>query len=156
MTKANSIEGELLNPSENSQLISELGNKKDNVTIIYTPWSNLRKDASMATGQVSFHDQKKVRKIHVPARENPIVNRLNKTKVEKYPDLHAEKEEDLKLKRKADRLKREEHKAKERDEKKRREQAKWQKEHAYDEFMNEDNMVSNQDRDATFYDDDFM
>lgn len=38
LTKANSIEG----------------NKKDNVTIIYTPWSNLRKDASMATGQVSF------------------------------------------------------------------------------------------------------
>ena len=36
------------------------GNKKDNVTVIYTPWSNLRKDGSMATGQVSFKDQKKV------------------------------------------------------------------------------------------------
>lgn len=40
------------------KLTSPPGNKKDNVTIIYTPWSNLRKDASMATGQVSFHDQK--------------------------------------------------------------------------------------------------
>ena len=36
------------------------GNKKDNVTIIYTPWANLRKDASMATGQVSFKEPKKV------------------------------------------------------------------------------------------------
>ena len=36
------------------------GNKKDNVTVIYTPWSNLHKNAGMATGQVGFHDQKKV------------------------------------------------------------------------------------------------
>jgi hypothetical protein len=97
-----------------------------------------------------------VKKIHVPARQNPIVNRLNKTKVEKFPDLRAEKEEDLKQKRKAERRKREAQKASERDEKKRREELKWQKDHAYDDFMNEDNMVSNQDRDASFYDDDFM
>ena len=37
-----------------------LGNKKDNITIIYTPWSNLKKDGSMAVGQVSFKDNKKV------------------------------------------------------------------------------------------------
>jgi hypothetical protein len=36
------------------------GNKKDNITIIYTPWSNLKKDGSMAVGQVSFKDNKKV------------------------------------------------------------------------------------------------
>jgi hypothetical protein len=36
------------------------GNKKDNVTIIYTPWSNLKKDGSMAVGQVGFKDPKKV------------------------------------------------------------------------------------------------
>ncbi|GKT52802.1 coiled-coil domain-containing protein 25 [Colletotrichum tofieldiae] len=35
LTKANSIEG----------------NKKDNVTVIYTPWSNLKKDGSMEVGQ---------------------------------------------------------------------------------------------------------
>jgi hypothetical protein len=156
LTKANSIEGKSQAESLKHWLMALPGNKKDNVTIIYTPWSNLRKDASMATGQVSFHDQKNVRKVHVPARLNPVVNRLNKTKVEKYPDLRAEKEEDLKAKRKVDRLKREEHKAKEREDKKKREEAKWQKEHAYDEFMNEDNMVSNQDRDSNFYDDDFM
>lgn len=67
------------------------GNKKDNITVIYTPWSNLKKDGSMAVGQVGFKDQKKVKKIHVEQRLNPIVNRLNKTKVEKYPDLRQEK-----------------------------------------------------------------
>ena len=36
------------------------GNKRDNVTVIYTPWSNLKKDGSMAVGQVGFHNQKMV------------------------------------------------------------------------------------------------
>ncbi|KAK5939914.1 Coiled-coil domain-containing protein 25 [Knufia obscura] len=140
LTKANSIEG----------------NKKDNVTIIYTPWSNLRKDASMAAGQVSFHDQKMVKKIHVPVRQNVIVNRLNKTKIEKFPDLRAEREEDQKQKNKAERLRREEQKAKDRQEKQEREQKKWQKDHAYDDMFQEENMISNQERDAGFYEDDFM
>lgn len=132
------------------------GNKKDNVTIIYTPWSNLRKDASMATGQVSFHDQKMVKKVHVPVRENVIVNRLNKTRVEKFPDLRAEREADQKEKRKAERLAREDQKAKDREEKLERERKKWQKDHAYDDLFQEENMVSNQERDAGFYEDDFM
>ena len=97
-----------------------------------------------------------VKKVHVSARHNPIVNRLNKTKEERTPDLRAEKETDLAQKRKKDRLKREELKAQDRDEKKRRDQLKWEKEHAYDELMDESNMVSNQDRDANFYEDDFM
>jgi len=37
-----------------------------------------------------------VKKILVPQRENPIVNRLNKTRVEKFPDLQMMKEEKLK------------------------------------------------------------
>lgn len=37
------------------------GNKKDNITVIYTPWSNLKKDGSMAVGQVGFKNQKMVR-----------------------------------------------------------------------------------------------
>lgn len=86
LTKANSIEG----------------NKKDNVTVIYTPWSNLKKDGSMAAGQVSFKDPRKVKKILVPQRENPVVNRLNKTKVEKHPDLQQEREDRLRELRKRD------------------------------------------------------
>lgn len=110
----------------------------------------------MATGQVSFHDQKMVKKIHVPARQNQIVNRLNKTKVEKFPDLREEKEADQREKRKAERLQREEQKAKDRREKQEREQKKWQKDHAYDDIFQEENMKSNQDQDAATYEDDFM
>ncbi|OJJ02493.1 hypothetical protein ASPVEDRAFT_193278 [Aspergillus versicolor CBS 583.65] len=141
LTKANSIEG----------------NKKDNITVIYTPWSNLMKDGSMAAGQVSFHNHKLVKKVFVAERENPIVNRLNKTKVEKFPDLRAEKEEYAKVQRHEERKVREEKKNKEKQEKKEREQLKWQKEHAYDDMFSEENLEAsnNQDRDPNF-EDDFM
>lgn len=139
LTKANSIEG----------------NKKDNVTIIYTPWSNLMKDGSMATGQVSFHNPKLVRKVLVRERENAIVNRLNKTREEKFPDLRAEKEEFLKMKRRGERKFRDEQRTKEKQEKREREQLKWQKEHAYDDLLSEENVQqsNNQDRDPDFLDD---
>jgi hypothetical protein len=88
LTKANSIDG----------------NKKENVTIIYTPWSNLKKTGNMATGQVGFKNDKLVKKIHVAARENPIVNRLNKTKVEKFPDLRQEKADRDREERKKERI----------------------------------------------------
>ncbi|KAL7920160.1 hypothetical protein ACQKWADRAFT_299115 [Trichoderma austrokoningii] len=141
LTKANSIEG----------------NKKDNITVIYTPWSNLKKDGSMDVGQVSFHDQRKVKRILVPNRENPIVNRLNKTKVEKKPDLKAEKDDMLKQLRAKEQAalqikrKEEQRQAQEWKEK------KWQKDHAYDEMFAEENMASssNQDR-AEDWEDDFM
>src|SRR5277367_713926 len=47
----------------------------------------------MATGQIGFHRQKQVRKVHIEKRINEIINRLNKTKLEKFPDLAAEKAE---------------------------------------------------------------
>ncbi|KAM0281424.1 hypothetical protein ACHAQH_003547 [Verticillium albo-atrum] len=141
LTKANSIEG----------------NKKDNVTVIYTPWSNLKKDGSMATGQVSFKDPRKVKRILVPQRENPIVNRLNKTKVEAKPDFAQEREDRLKELRQRDqaamllRRKEEARVAQERKEK------KYQKDHAYDDLFTEDALEgsSNQNRDAD-WEDDFM
>jgi hypothetical protein len=68
-----------------------LGNKKDNITVIYTPWRNLHKQASMATGQIGFHKQKQVKKVLVEKRVNEIINRLSKTKIEKFPDLALEK-----------------------------------------------------------------
>lgn len=88
LTKANSIEG----------------NKKDNVTVIYTPWSNLKKTGAMATGQVGFKSDKLVKRLYVEKRENAIVNRLNKTKVEKHPDLREEKAEREKELRKKERI----------------------------------------------------
>ncbi|KAK4079122.1 hypothetical protein Trihar35433_227 [Trichoderma harzianum] len=182
LTKANSIE--VL-----TKLLFLPGNKKDNITVIYTPWSNLKKDGSMDVGQVSFHDQRKashtlpflhllhpplthtqtlmkhsyltkskqVKRVLVPHRENPIVNRLNKTKVEKKPDLKAERDDMLKELRKRDQAaqlikkKEEQRQAQEWKEK------KWQKDHAYDDLFTDENMASssNQDR-AADWEDDFM
>uniref|UniRef100_A0A2P2KXU2 Uncharacterized protein MANES_16G065900 n=2 Tax=Rhizophora mucronata TaxID=61149 RepID=A0A2P2KXU2_RHIMU len=68
------------------------GNKVNNVDVVYTPWSNLKKTASMDIGQVGFHNPKMVRTVGVEKRINEIVNRLNKTKFERNPDLKAERE----------------------------------------------------------------
>jgi hypothetical protein len=43
-----------------------------------------------------------VKRILVHQQENPIVNRLNKTRVEKHPDLKQEKDDRLKELRKRD------------------------------------------------------
>ncbi|KAG6389500.1 hypothetical protein SASPL_150970 [Salvia splendens] len=68
------------------------GNKVNNVDIVYTPWQNLKKTASMDVGQVGFYNSKMVRTVRVEKRINEIVNRLNRTKVERTPDLKAERE----------------------------------------------------------------
>jgi len=47
-------------------------------------------------------NQQQVKRILVPKRENPIVNRLNKTKIEKQPDLKQEKDDRLRELRKRD------------------------------------------------------
>ncbi|CAB4008775.1 Hypothetical predicted protein, partial [Paramuricea clavata] len=69
------------------------GNKMNNVGIVYTPWDNLKKTNGMDVGQVGFHKQKEVRSMTVEKRINEIVNRLNKTKTERFPDLRVEKEQ---------------------------------------------------------------
>lgn len=84
LVKANSIEG----------------NKKDNLTIIYTPASNLKKTGEMDVGTVSFHKDNLVKRVFVQTRVNAIVNRLNKTKVEKNNvDFEQEKVQHEKKKR---------------------------------------------------------
>ncbi|KAI1083786.1 coiled-coil domain-containing protein 25 [Whalleya microplaca] len=141
LTKANSIEG----------------NKKDNITVIYTPWSNLKKDGSMAAGQVSFKDPRMVKKVLVPTRENPIINRLNKTKIEKQPDLRQEKEDRLRELRKRDQATQQQRKKEEARIAKERQEKKWQKDHAYDDLFTEENMEAsnNQNRGAD-WEEDFM
>lgn len=49
----------------------------------------------MAVGQVGFKDPRKVKRILIPQRENAIINRLNKTRVEKFPDFREEREQRL-------------------------------------------------------------
>ncbi|KAI9835590.1 MAG: hypothetical protein M1819_002041 [Sarea resinae] len=148
LTKANSIEG----------------NKKDNITVIYTPHGNLKKDGSMAVGQVSFKDPKKVKKALVVQRENAVINRLNKTKVEKTkPDLRQEKEDHLRELRKKDRIAQQErarNNQKQREAATAREHAAlaWQKDHAYDELFGDEEALKatqNWDREEG-WEDDFM
>ncbi|KAK8086323.1 JLP2 DnaJ-Like Protein 2 [Apiospora phragmitis] len=116
-----------------------------------------KKDGSMAVGQVSFKDPRKVRRVLVPERENAVVNRLNKTKVERHPDLRQEKEDRQKELRKRDNSAQQARKKEEARIMKERAEKKWQKEHAYDEIFSEENMAqsSNQDRDED-WEDDFM
>lgn len=141
LTKANSIEG----------------NKKDNVTVIYTPWSNLKKDGSMEVGQVSFKDHRKVKRVLVAQRENPIVNRLNKTKVEQKPDFKQEKDDRLKELRKKEQAATQQRRKEEAKQAQEWKEKKWQKDHAYDDLFTEENMAatSNQDRDEN-WEEDFM
>jgi uncharacterized protein YbcV (DUF1398 family) len=72
LTKANSIEG----------------CKKKGVKIIYTWASNLLKKDDMATGAVSFKDDKKVVSLDIE-KNNDIVKKLNKTKSERNPDFKS-------------------------------------------------------------------
>jgi len=109
----------------------------------------------MATGQVSFRDPKITRRIFIPARQNAIVNRLNKTRVERFPNLMVEKEEILRKQRNDERKLKDDERAAEKRERKEREELRRQKEHAYDDLMCEENiqLSSNQDRDTNFLDD---
>ncbi|KAL8854726.1 MAG: hypothetical protein Q9221_000508 [Calogaya cf. arnoldii] len=122
LTKANSIEGLIWRYNDClANKIALLGNKKDNVTVIYTPWSNLLKNASMATGQ------------------NPIINRLMKTRTVSPTDgLFADKEKHLsELRAKAREKAKEARKEEERLTKERREE-KYKREHAYEDLMKGD------------------
>ena len=65
------------------------GCKLATATILYTPWANLRKDGSMATGQVSFHSPAAVRRYAVLERDKETLRRLEKTREERTPDLAA-------------------------------------------------------------------
>lgn len=77
LVKANSIEG----------------NKMNDVDVVYTMWSNLKKTQGMDVGQIGFHKDKDVRKIHVAKRINTIVNRLTRTKRSEQVNFMAEREE---------------------------------------------------------------
>lgn len=117
---------------------SIMGNKMNDIDIVYTMWANLKKTPGMEVGQVGFHKERDVRKMKVAKRINDTVNRLNKTKTEDNPDFRAEREE-------RDRSEREDKKKLLRDQKKREEDDLKQKRdeaelRSYSTLMNSDNM----------------
>ncbi|KAI8055503.1 hypothetical protein BDF22DRAFT_677477 [Syncephalis plumigaleata] len=141
LVKANSIEG----------------NKQNNLKVVYTPWSNLKKTGDMAVGQVSFHNPKQVRRMNVEKRLNEIVNRLNKTKEEKYPDLADEKRQRDKQKRRAQRE--QEIKQRQEEEKLKEEGRKAKEQQNYSDLFDYSSMTTNTARQYTSVEeaeDDFM
>ncbi|KAL6501953.1 hypothetical protein OROGR_027086 [Orobanche gracilis] len=134
------------------------GNKINNVDVVYTPWQNLKKTASMDVGQVGFHNSKmrvlreeeykpQVRTARVEKRINEVVNRLNKTRVERTPDLKAEREA-------VNAAERAERKQQLRDKKRREELERLEKEReaesrSYKNLMVAEKMTSNKDISST-------
>ncbi|EPZ34840.1 hypothetical protein O9G_002438 [Rozella allomycis CSF55] len=136
LVKANSIEG----------------NKKDNINVVYTPWSNLKKTKGMEVGQVGFHKEGLRKKIFVEKRSNEIVNRLNKTKIEREVDFSQEKINRDRTKRKE----RQERERKQRQEavQKQREKEERERQLHYEDVFENAVMKSNYDNQNL--EDDFM
>ncbi|XP_044146984.1 coiled-coil domain-containing protein 25 [Bufo gargarizans] len=127
------------------------GCKMNNINVVYTPWANLRKTGDMDVGQIGFHRQKDVKSINVEKKANEILNRLEKTKDERYPDLAAEKESRDREERNEKKAQIQEVKKKEKDEvKKKREMEELRN---YTSLMKTENMSTNQDGNDS---DDFM
>uniref|UniRef100_G1SY65 Coiled-coil domain-containing protein 25 n=2 Tax=Oryctolagus cuniculus TaxID=9986 RepID=G1SY65_RABIT len=119
------------------------GCKMNNVNVVYTPWSNLKKTADMDVGQIGFHRQKDVKIVTVEKKVNEILNRLEKTKMERFPDLAAEKEGRDREERNEKKAQIQEMKRKEKEEmKKKREMDELR---SYSSLMKVENMSSNQD-----------
>ncbi|XP_011870109.1 PREDICTED: coiled-coil domain-containing protein 25 [Vollenhovia emeryi] len=137
LVKANSIEG----------------NKMNDIDVVYTIWSNLKKTQGMEVGQVGFHKDKDVRKIHVAKRVNTIVNRLNKTKRSVQVNFRAEREQrDRNEREDKKKLLREQKEKEKAEEKRRQEEAETR---SYNSLFNASNMTSNTE--TSGYDsDDFM
>ncbi|KFD54187.1 hypothetical protein M514_04964 [Trichuris suis] len=130
------------------------GNKMNNVQVIYTPWSNLKKTGDMDVGQVGFKDKNLVRYVTVEKRDNAIVNRLNKTKIVKSDvDLRHEREERDRKERIKDKQRREAAK-KELEEQQRRKEEENRLRH-YEDLFTPENMVST-NKDGGSDSDDFM
>lgn len=130
------------------------GNKMNDVEIVYTPWSNLKKTASMDVGQVAFHNEKEVRKEKVEKRINQIINRLEKTKVTiNNVDLRGQREERDAKERAKQHQSLKEQKQREKEEQKRKEEHK--RLHSYETVMTSTKMTSNKDVNPNI-DDDFM
>ncbi|XP_030054530.1 coiled-coil domain-containing protein 25 [Microcaecilia unicolor] len=127
------------------------GCKEDNIKVVYTPWSNLKKTADMDVGQIGFHRQKEVKMVTVEKKVNEIVKRLEKTKDQRFPDLAAEKEARDREERNEKKAQIQEIKKKEKEERKKK--MELDELRSYTSLMKAENMSANEDG----YDsDDFM
>ncbi|XP_075057240.1 coiled-coil domain-containing protein 25 [Mixophyes fleayi] len=126
------------------------GCKMSSINVVYTQWANLRKTGDMDVGQIGFHRQKDVKSMTVE-KVNEILNRLEKTKDERYPDLAAEKESRDREERNEKKVQIQEMKRKEKEEMKKKKEMDELR--SYSSLMKSDKMSSNQDGNES---DDFM
>lgn len=61
-------------------MLRAAGCKQNNVSIVYTMWSNLRKSGDMDVGQVGFHKPKEVRRTLIEKKCNETINRCGSTR----------------------------------------------------------------------------
>ncbi|XP_016324750.1 coiled-coil domain-containing protein 25-like isoform X4 [Sinocyclocheilus anshuiensis] len=127
------------------------GCKMNNINVVYTPWGNLKKTADMDVGQIGFHRQKEVKIVAVEKKINEIINRLEKTKEERYPDLAAEKESRDREERSEKKTQLQEQKKKEKEEMKKKKETEELRN--YSSLMKSDNMTTNEGGNDS---DDFM
>lgn len=142
LVKANSIEG----------------SKQNNVRIVYTMWDNLKKTGDMEVGQVGYHNERAQHYAVVEKKESAIVNRINRTRVEKPTDIvrHMREKYEKTLRReKRERAQAEAEAAAAAKEARQREREAA----SYDSIMREDDMVTNAEMkmaSAEEFEDDFM
>ena len=122
------------------------GCKMKEVYVVYTRWKNLKKTSDMVAGQVSYHRPQNVRRMKA-VKDNAIVNALNKTKEERFPDLYKEQQD---REREIIQEKKEQKRAEDKARKLAEQEARRRKEElSYDRIMQEDNMQSNANKQAT-------
>jgi hypothetical protein len=137
LTKQNSIEGCKLN----------------DVKIVYTPWSNLKKTNGMDVGQVGFHKESLRRYFTVHKKNSDILKALEKTRVEKndvnFQTLREERDAEERRQKKKDMLDEQERKRIEEEEARKEADLK-----CYSSLMKESNMRTNDE--VVPDEDDFM
>ncbi|XP_004550674.1 coiled-coil domain-containing protein 25 [Maylandia zebra] len=127
------------------------GCKMNNINVVYTAWANLKKTGDMDVGQIGFYRQKEVKIVAVEKKINEIINRLEKTKVERFPDLAAEKESRDREERNEKKAQLQEQKRREKEEQKRKKEQEELRN--YSSLMRTENMKTNEDGNDS---DDFM
>eukprot|EP00543_Licmophora_paradoxa_P001446 CAMPEP_0202458894 /NCGR_PEP_ID=MMETSP1360-20130828/28661_1 /ASSEMBLY_ACC=CAM_ASM_000848 /TAXON_ID=515479 /ORGANISM="Licmophora paradoxa, Strain CCMP2313" /LENGTH=214 /DNA_ID=CAMNT_0049079651 /DNA_START=138 /DNA_END=782 /DNA_ORIENTATION=- len=136
------------------------GCKLKSVYIVYTRWKNLKKTSDMVAGQVSYHRPQNVRRMQVE-KDNSIVNTLNKTKEELYPDLWQQQQDRQKeiIAEKKEARRQEEKRRKQME----KEARKLKEERSYDRVMLEEKMTNTAKVEGTVdstaaeaYEDDFF
>ncbi|KAI6233296.1 Coiled-coil domain-containing protein 25 [Aphelenchoides fujianensis] len=127
------------------------GCKQNDVDVVYTMWSNLKKTGDMVVGQVGFHRDKAVKKVRVETKSSEIIRRLEKTKVvDDNVDYQVEREErDQRVRAKE---KEEARKRMKQEEAERLQREKEKEERSYDRVFTTSKMRTNKDAP----DDDFM